>query len=105
MIALVDCNNFYASCERLFQPQLEGKPVIILSNNDGCAVARSNEAKPYVKMGQPYFEIKHLCDKYGIHVFSSNYELYGDISSRVMATLSQFSPRRWITIEIETVVL
>ena len=76
MICLADCNNFYASCERVFQPRLEGKPIIILSNNDGCAIARSNEAKALgIKMGAPYFEIKNFCETHGIHVFSSNYTL------------------------------
>jgi DNA polymerase V len=94
MIAIIDCNNFYASCERLFNPKLIGKPVVVLSNNDGCAIARSNEAKRFIKMGQPYFEFKHLCTKHDIHVFSSNYELYADISHRVMKTLAQFSDRQ-----------
>lgn len=93
MFALVDCNNFYASCERLFQPHLNGKPVIVLSNNDGCAVARSNEAKALgVKMGVPIFQIKDLVKQHNIHVFSSNYELYGDISTRVANILSTYSP-------------
>ena len=78
MIALVDCNNFYASCERVFSPNLEGKPIIVLSNNDGCAVARSNEAKALgIKMGAPLFKIKDLVESHGVKVFSSNYELYG----------------------------
>ena len=93
MFALIDCNNFYASCERLFNPKLNGKPVIVLSNNDGCAVARSNEAKALgVKMGVPVFQIKDLVEKHNIQVFSSNYELYGDISNRVMNILSTYSP-------------
>lgn len=93
MFALIDCNNFYASCERLFKPELNGKPVIVLSNNDGCAVARSNEAKALgVKMGVPVFQIKDLVEKHNIQVFSSNYELYGDISNRVMNVLSTYSP-------------
>ena len=97
MLALVDCNNFYASCERVFQPALEGKPIIVLSNNDGCAVARSNEAKALgIKMGAPYFEIKQICDKYKVNVFSSNYTLYGNMSKRVMNTLQQFAPRQEI---------
>ncbi len=97
MIALVDCNNFYASCERVFQPSLENKPIIVLSNNDGCAVARSNEAKALgIKMGAPYFEIKHICDKHRVNVFSSNYTLYGNMSKRVMNTLQQFAPRQEI---------
>ena len=95
MISLVDCNNFYVSCERLFQPQLEGKPVIILSNNDGCAVARSNEAKALgIKMGVPYFEIKDLCRKHGVQVFSSNYTLYGDLSNRVHSVLKDMAVRQ-----------
>lgn len=97
MLALIDCNNFYASCERVFQPALENKPIIVLSNNDGCAVARSNEAKALgIKMGAPYFEIKHICDKHKVNVFSSNYTLYGNMSKRVMQTLQQFAPRQEI---------
>ncbi len=92
-IALVDANNFYVSCERLFQPALEGRPVVVLSNNDGCAVARSNEAKALgIKMGQPYFEWKALARKHGIVVLSSNYTLYADLSQRFMGILSQFTP-------------
>lgn len=92
-IALVDCNNFYVSCERVFNPSLVGKPVIVLSNNDGCAVARSQEAKDLgVKMGVPVFKIKKLISQHQIEVYSSNYVLYGDMSARVMATLSRFSP-------------
>lgn len=94
MFALVDCNNFYASCERVFNPPLIGKPIVVLSNNDGCAVARSNEAKELgVKMGVPLFEIKELVKKHQIQVFSSNYELYGSLSNRVMNILSTFSPQ------------
>ncbi|MDA1182086.1 MAG: Y-family DNA polymerase [Bacteroidetes bacterium] len=94
MFALVDCNNFYASCERLFQPKLEGLPIVVLSNNDGCVIARSNEAKALgIKMGAIAFEIKELIETHQVRVFSSNYALYGDISSRVMATLGTFSPR------------
>ncbi|MEI7784632.1 MAG: Y-family DNA polymerase [Betaproteobacteria bacterium] len=92
-LALVDCNNFYVSCERLFRPDLEGVPMVVLSNNDGCVVSRSNESKALgVKMGQPWFECKELADQHGILAFSSNYELYADISNRVMSTLSGFSP-------------
>jgi len=91
-IAIVDCNNFYVSCERVFQPRLEKFPVVILSNNDGCAVARSDEAKAIgIKMGQPYFQFKHLEKKYNIQVFSSNYALYGDMSARMAVILEQFS--------------
>ncbi len=90
-IALVDCNNFYASCERAFNPKLEGKPIVVLSNNDGCVVARSNEAKALgVAMGVPFFQIKALVKQHGIHHFSSNYQLYGDMSSRVMQILQQY---------------
>jgi DNA polymerase V len=93
VFALIDCNNFYASCERVFNPLLENKPVIVLSNNDGCCVARSNEAKKLgIKMGEPFFKIKDLVEKNKINVFSSNYELYGDISNRVVSTLFTFSP-------------
>lgn len=93
MYALVDCNNFYASCERLFNPGLIGKPVVVLSNNDGCVIARSNEAKALgIPMGAPAFEYKELFALHQVHVFSSNYELYGDISYRVMETLKNYSP-------------
>jgi len=93
MYALVDCNNFYASCERVFRPDLNGKPIVVLSNNDGCVIARSNEAKALgVPMGAPAFKFKELFEKNGIHVFSSNYALYGDMSSRVMSVLSEFTP-------------
>ncbi|MFZ6689295.1 Y-family DNA polymerase [Undibacterium sp. SXout11W] len=92
-IALVDCNNFYVSCERVFRPDLLNKPVIVLSNNDGCAVSRSNEAKALgVKMGVPVFQIRELVKQHGIAVFSSNYVLYADMSNRVMTILQQFSP-------------
>ena len=91
--ALVDCNNFYASCERVFQPELENKPVGILSNNDGCIVALSNELKKLnIPRGTPVFKINHLIKKHGIKILSSNYALYGDMSVRVMKTLSQFTP-------------
>ena len=93
MIALADCNNFYVSCERVFRPSLEGRPVIVLSNNDGCAVARSNEAKAIgIPMGAPFHQIKRLCGANGVVVFSSNYELYGDMSRRVVSVLSRFAP-------------
>lgn len=92
-IALVDCNNFYVSCERLFQPAMEGKPVVILSNNDGCVVSRSQEAKALgIVMAAPWFKLKDLAKKHGIHALSSNYTLYADLSNRVMRVLSQFSP-------------
>jgi len=91
--ALVDCNNFYVSCERLFRPDLRKKPVAVLSNNDGCVVARSQEVKNLgIKMGTPVFQIRHLIQQHGIVTFSSNYELYGDISNRVMSVLEEFSP-------------
>jgi DNA polymerase V len=90
---LIDCNNFYASCERLFNPRLEGRPVIVLSNNDGCVVARSQEAKELgIKMGEPFFRVRDLCKKRGVLVYSSNYALYGNISQRVMQVLAGFSP-------------
>ncbi len=93
MIALADCNNFYVSCERVFQPWLNERPVIVLSNNDGCAIARSNEAKRLgIKMGAPYHQIKDLCQKNRVSVFSSNYELYGDMSRRVVSILMRFAP-------------
>ena len=93
-IALVDCNNFYVSCERVFRPDLKTAPVVVLSNNDGCAVSRSNEAKALgIKMGQPWFECKDLAEKHGILALSSNYALYADMSNRVMSILSDYSPR------------
>jgi len=93
MYALVDCNNFYASCERLFKPHLNGQPVVVLSNNDGCVIARSNEAKAVgIPMGAPAHKFKDLFKMHNVHVFSSNYELYGDISYRVMETLKNYSP-------------
>ncbi|MGB6269289.1 MAG: SOS mutagenesis and repair protein UmuC, partial [Olleya sp.] len=93
MFALVDCNNFYASCERTFNPNLEGKPVAILSNNDGCIISRSDEAKALdLPMGAPIFKWESFCKANNIHVLSSNYPLYGDMSSRVMSILKQFTP-------------
>ena len=93
MFALADCNNFFASCERVFRPDLEGKPVIVLSNNDGCAVARSNEAKALgIKMGDPYFKIREIVEKNHVAVFSSNFPLYGDMSRRVQEVLRTFAP-------------
>jgi DNA polymerase V len=93
MYALVDCNNFYASCERVFQPKFNGKPVAILSNNDGCVISRSNEAKAVgVPMGAPVFQIKELVKEKNVQIFSSNYPLYGDLSNRVMSILAQFTP-------------
>ncbi|HYH02193.1 MAG TPA: Y-family DNA polymerase, partial [Bacillota bacterium] len=93
MFALVDCNNFYVSCERVFNPALNGKPVIVLSNNDGCVISRSNEAKRLgIKMGEPAFKIVDFLQKNDVTVFSSNYALYGDLSQRVMHTLGEFSP-------------
>lgn len=93
MFALVDCNNFYASCERLFRPDLNGKPVVVLSNNDGCVIARSNEAKAAgIPMGAPAFKFKEIFKQHNIAVFSSNYALYGDMSGRVMNVLSSFAP-------------
>lgn len=90
MFALVDCNNFFASCERLFRPDLQQAPIIVLSNNDGCVIARSNEAKALgIGMGVPFFKVKALCQQYKIQVFSSNYALYGDLSERVMAVIQE----------------
>jgi DNA polymerase V len=92
-IALIDCNNFYVSCERLFQPRLEGKPVVVLSNNDGCVVSRSQEVKDLgLKMAVPWFQMKDLAKRHGIIALSSNYALYADISNRVMRLLSQYCP-------------
>ena len=90
MFALVDCNNFYASCERLFRPDLKIHPIVVLSNNDGCVIARSNEAKTLgISMGEPYFKVKSLCKKHRVAVFSSNYTLYGDMSYRVMCIIEE----------------
>lgn len=93
VLALVDCNSFYASCEQVFQPRLQNKPVIVLSNNDGCVVARSPQAKALgIGMGQPFFQTQNLCRSHKVAVFSSNYELYGDMSARVMSVLKKFAP-------------
>lgn len=93
MIALLDCNNFYCSCERVFRPELEKKPVAVLSNNDGCIIARSQEVKALgIPMGAPMFKYKPIIEKEGIHIFSANFALYGDMSERVMSTLKEFAP-------------
>jgi DNA polymerase V len=100
MFALLDCNNFYVSCERLFQPALLGKPVVVLSNNDGCVIARSDEAKALgIPMGLPAFKLADLLKAHPIEVFSSNYTLYGDLSARVMMTLTQWAP----TVEVYSI--
>ncbi|MBP5977395.1 Y-family DNA polymerase [Brasilonema sp. CT11] len=92
MFALIDCNSFYASCEQAFNPALRSRPVVVLSNNDGCVIARSKAAKALgVPMAAPYFQIKKLCERHNVAVCSSNYELYGDISRRVMSILADFS--------------
>src|SRR6185437_641731 len=92
MIALVDCNSFYASCERVFNPKLLGKPVVVLSNNDGCVIARSQEAKDVgIQMAEPYCQRVDCYKQNGVEVCSSNYELYGDMSDRVMKTLATFT--------------
>lgn len=90
--ALIDCNSFYASCERAFRPDLAKTPIVVLSNNDGCVIARSYDAKPYIKMGEPYFQIKDKLRRYGIAAFSSNYALYGDMSERVMMIIESQVP-------------
>lgn len=93
MIGLIDCNNFFVSCERVFDPSLRGRPVIVLSNNDGCAVALSNEAKALgLRRGDPYFKVRPLCEREGVRVLSGNHRLYGDMSSRVMATIASQVP-------------
>ncbi|MBQ8269827.1 MAG: Y-family DNA polymerase [Bacteroidaceae bacterium] len=93
MIGLCDCNNFFVSCERAFNPSLEGRPVVVLSNNDGCVVSRSNEAKAIgIKMGQPLYQIRNIVNAHNVAVYSSNYHLYGDMSARVMQTLRQHAP-------------
>jgi Nucleotidyltransferase/DNA polymerase involved in DNA repair len=94
LYALVDCNNFYASCERLFRPELKGRPVVVLSNNDGCVISRSSEAKALgIPMGAPAYQWEHAFRKQGVAVFSSNYALYGDLSGRVMSILADMAPR------------
>ena len=93
MIGLADCNNFYCSCERVFRPDLTGKPVVVLSNNDGCVIARSEEAKALgYKMGDPFYQVKEKLEAEGVAIFSSNYTLYGSLSNRVMSMLSHYSP-------------
>lgn len=93
VFALVDCNNFYASCEKLFDPKLKDRPVVVLSNNDGCVVARSAEVKKLgIPMGAPWFKLRDEARRYGIVAFSSNYALYADLSNRVVQVLSDFSP-------------
>lgn len=93
MFVLLDCNNFFVSCERVFNPRLDKKPVLVLSNNDGCVIARSQETKDLgIPMGAPYFQVKDLCDRHNITIFSSNFSLYGDMSSRVMSILETMAP-------------
>ncbi|MGP4713302.1 MULTISPECIES: Y-family DNA polymerase [unclassified Psychrobacter] len=100
MYALVDCNSFYANCEKLFRPDLKDKPVVVLSNNDGCVVARSPEAKRLgIKMGVPYFQVKEFCNEHKVTVFSSNYALYADMSQRVMTTIETLCP----TVEVYSI--
>jgi DNA polymerase V len=94
MVALIDCNNFYVSCERAFNPKLKNKPVIVLSNNDGCAIARSEEAKALgIKMGAPAHLIRDIIENNNVQVYSSNYTLYGDMSARVMQVIKEFVPK------------
>lgn len=100
MFALIDCNNFYVSCERLFRPDLKTTPLVVLSNNDGCVVSRSNEAKELgIQMGIPYFKVRGFCKTHGVKAFSSNYALYADISARVMQTIQKF----WLETEIYSI--
>ena len=97
LFGLADCNNFYCSCERVFHPNLRDKPVVVLSNNDGCVVARSEESKRLgIKMGVPFYQVRDLLEKNGVAVFSSNYNLYGDMSSRVMSMLSSYFPKIYV---------
>ena len=94
LFGLADCNNFYCSCERVFHPDLRNKPVVVLSNNDGCIIARSEESKALgIKMGEPFYQVKDMLERNGVAVFSSNYNLYGDMSRRVMSLLSTYTPR------------
>ncbi|OAS27858.1 DNA polymerase V subunit UmuC [Pseudomonas putida] len=92
VFSLIDCNSFYASCERVFRPDLAKTPIVVLSNNDGCVIARSYDAKPYIKMGEPYFQCKDKLYRHGIVAFSSNYALYGDMSERVMSLIESLVP-------------
>ena len=93
-IALIDCNSFYVSCERLFNPKIQKVRVVVLSNNDGCVISRSTEAKRIgIKMGEPYFKVKELVKRNNVQIFSSNYALYGDLSRRVMKVLKGFSDK------------
>jgi len=96
IFALCDANNFYASCEKVFRPDLEGKPIVVLSNNDGCVIAQSKEAKEILEiyMCRPWHELQQVAEKLGVICFSSNYELYGNMSNRFMDTLKQFAPRQ-----------
>ena len=95
MFALVDVNNMYVSCERVFKPSLIGRPVVVLSNNDGACIARSNEAKDLgVKMAQPWFQVRHLEREAGLIALSANFELYGDMSSRMMSLVGEYAPRQ-----------
>lgn len=99
VFALIDCNSFYASCERVFRPDLAKTPIVVLSNNDGCVIARSYDAKPFVKMGAPYFQIRDELRQHGVQVFSSNYALYGDMSERVMSIIEAMVP----TVEVYSI--
>ncbi|TYP65360.1 DNA polymerase V [Stutzerimonas stutzeri] len=100
VIALIDCNSFYASCERVFRPDLRRTPIVVLSNNDGCVIARSAEAKALgIKMGAPYFQIRPDLERWGVVVFSSNYALYGDMSERVMTVIEGLVP----TVEVYSI--
>ncbi|PWE46692.1 Y-family DNA polymerase [Pseudomonas prosekii] len=99
VFALIDCNSFYASCERVFRPDLAKTPIVVLSNNDGCVIARSYDAKPFVKMGAPYFQIRDVLRQHGVQVFSSNYALYGDMSERVMSIIEAMVP----TVEVYSI--
>lgn len=92
VFALIDCNSFYASCERVFRPDLAKTPIVVLSNNDGCVIARSYDAKPFVKMGEPYFQCRERLKRHGVVAFSSNYALYGDMSERVMSIIESMVP-------------
>ena len=94
LYGLADCNNFYCSCERVFRPDLREAPVVVLSNNDGCIIARSEESKRLgLKMGTPYYQVRHLLETHHVTVFSSNYTLYGSLSGRVMSLLSRYTPQ------------
>src|SRR5215210_6724802 len=106
MKAIVDCNSFYCACERIFRPDLNNKPVVVISNNDGCIISRTDEAKAYgISMTTPFYQAKRLIEEHGIVAFSSNYNLYGDISRRVMETLKELAGKTKVEVYFLTKLL